>query len=331
MTAIDSPALTSHRPTQRPIWYFHLMALTTCLIWSFSYIHIIWLSDHLGPAQLVGLRMDFLALGLVALWIWRRPRLRGYTVRQWALFIALGLTSGPAYHLTLAWGAAENRIEASLIGLIIATVPIHVGWIAWVTLGERLSIRRIAGLLLGLGGIVLVVRGQYGGITLWQEQLAGPIAVTAAAILGALNTVMGRGARHAINPLDLLIISGSIGAAVCLAYQPFIDMPAAGDLPWTAWWAAFYLGIPAIGVAYLTWYSAVAGLPAASVAMYLFLTSVLSAAWAWLWQDNELGWFFAAGALLVFSGLLLEALRPRRPATPPQAARPSALPAEDPA
>lgn len=291
-------------PSSRSVWFYHAMALTTALIWSFSYIHVIWLSEHVSPTQLVGLRMNFFGLAIVAIWLWRRPKLSGFTLRHWLLIIAIGLVGGPGYHLMLAWGAAENRIEASLMGLIIATVPIHVGWLAWLALGERLTLQRITALALGLGGILLVVYGQFGEIAFWQPAIAGPVAVTIAAMLGALNTVMSRGARTIISPLDLLAISGVFSVVACLAYQPFVNMGDVLDMPWTGWWAAFYLGIPAIGVAYFAWFMAVSGLPAVSVAMYLFLTSVLSAFWAWLWQGNQLGWPYVLGSALVLSGLL---------------------------
>lgn len=287
------------------------MALMTALIWSFSYIHIIWLSEHLPPAELVAVRFDFFLLAVLGLWMWRRPNLWHLTGRQWMLVLGVGMVGGPAYHLSLAWGAAENRIEASLIGVIIATIPIHVGWIAWIALGERLTIRRILGLLLGLGGMLLVIYGQYGEISFWQgggiAALAGPIAVTVAAVLGALNTVLARAARHVIQPIDLMAVSGLVGVVVCLSYQPFVGMAEVSVMPWTAWWAAFYLGVPAIAIAYLTWYAAVSGLPSVIVAMYLFLTSVLSALWAWLWQDNTIGGWFVCGALLVLAGLVIPA------------------------
>lgn len=301
--------------------FYHLMALATCLIWSFSYVHIVWLSEHVGEVQLAALRHNFWIPVVVALLAWRRPRIRHLNLRQWMLVVGVALCSGPLYHLTLAWAGSEGRTSASLIGLIIATIPVHVGWIAWLTLGERLTPRRIAGLLLGLGGVVLVVLSQAarGGEAFAAASVAGPAAVVVATILGAINTVLGRAARTALKPLDLAAVSGAIAVAVMLLVQAFAGMEDVLGMPWQGWWASFYLGTMGIGLAYVLWFTALSGLPAAAVALYLFLPSVLSALWAWLWQDNEIGVPFFIASLMVLAGLLVGARRKQRDPAPSSA------------
>jgi drug/metabolite transporter (DMT)-like permease len=300
--------------------FHHAMALITSILWSFSYIHLIALGRYVTPEQLVVLRFEFSALALAAILLLRRPKLRGLSRTDWLLIIGIGLASGPAYHLVLSWAATNNRIDASLLGLIIATIPIFVGVLAWVCLGERPTLRRVLGLTLGLGGV---------GVVIWSKAdhasrdmtdatpftLAGPLAVLCGAIIAAVNTVMSRAARHAVGPIDLTCISGLIAISVCLAMHPFVGMQQVLNMPWQGWWAAFYLGFVAIGIANFSWYTAVAGLPAGSVAMYLFVPSVLSALWAWLWQDNHIGWGYIGGSALVLVGLLTGASGPKAEAS----------------
>lgn len=302
-----------HKDGLRPPWFFHGMALITVILWSFSYIHIIWLSRLVTPAQLVVLRFEFSALALVGILLWRRPKLSMLTPKDWLLIIAIGLASGPVYHYVLAWGAAGGRIDAALLGLIIATIPIYVGVLAWVFLGERPTLRRAVGLTLGVAGVAIVVLGRIDeqhharGHLSTMSTLIGPIAVTIAAIIAAMNTVMSRAARHALGPVDLTAVTGLIALAVCFAMHPFAHMGEVLSMPWQGWWAAFYLGFIAIGLANLSWYAAVSGLQAGSVAMYLFVPSILSALWAWLWQNNHIGWAYIAGSMLVLLGLLVGA------------------------
>jgi drug/metabolite transporter (DMT)-like permease len=80
-------------------------------------------------------------------------------------------------------------------------------------------------------------------------------------------------------------------------------------------------------VAWLTWASALAGLPAVTVAMYLFLASVLAALWGWLFDGSAPGWPFVPGALLVLAGLLIMA----RTGGGRRAAEPGAPPPSEPA
>ncbi|MGI9014525.1 MAG: hypothetical protein ACR2GY_09780 [Phycisphaerales bacterium] len=53
-------------------------------------------------------------------------------------------------------------------------------------------------------------------------------------------------------------------------------------------------------------------LPAVTVAMYLFISCILSATWAWLWQDNTINWEFFLGAGLILAGLLA-GIEPKQP------------------
>jgi len=297
-----------------------MLALGTALVWSFSYIHIVWLAESANPVQMVIVRNWMVSPVVAALWIAVRPRVRGLSWKEWALVATIAFASGPVYHLPLHWGGSEGRTNASLIGLIIATIPVHIGWLAWVILRESLTWRRVLGFLFGLGGIFVVLGGR--DIDLAPEHLEGPLAVTLAAVIAAFNVVLTRGARASFRPLELACLATTIAIVACLLATPFADMGALASMPFRGWWSAFYLGFFGIGVAYVLWFTALSGgLPAGSVAMYLFVPCVLSALWAWLWQDNQIGPAFFGGAGLVLVGLLVGASQ-RQP-TPPAGPEPA--------
>ena len=176
---------------RRPPLYFHAMAFATILIWSFSFLFIVKLNREMTSVGVVVLRFDLFALLVAALLVFRRPSLRGVTRRQWVIVLLLSLVGGPFYHLMFSWSAGTDasgtsRIDPPLLGLILATVPVHTGWLGWLALGERLTPTRIAALALGLGGVATVLIGRHGRIDLLPtEQLEGPIGATFAAVLGA--------------------------------------------------------------------------------------------------------------------------------------------------
>ena len=95
----------------RPAWFYHAMALCTVLVWSFSFLHIIILNEAVDPVTVVVLRKDIFALLLIGLFIWRRPKLRHLTRRQWILVLAMSLVSGPLYHFTFANASGEGRTK----------------------------------------------------------------------------------------------------------------------------------------------------------------------------------------------------------------------------
>ncbi len=182
-------------PTERAgerrdrLWPYHLAALATVLIWSFSFLFIIRLNEHLSPLGVVVVRKDIFLVLVIGLIIWRRPPIRQLTRRDWALLIGLALVSGPTYHVVFAWSAGQyapgrSRIDPGLLGLILATVPVHASWLAWIFLKERLTAIKVIALVFGLLGVATVLYGRFGRLDLLpREHLEGPMGATLSAIL----------------------------------------------------------------------------------------------------------------------------------------------------
>jgi drug/metabolite transporter (DMT)-like permease len=298
------------------------MALMTIVIWSFSFLFIVQLNRELTPIGVVVGRMDVFLLVLLAALIWRRPSLRGRSARQWCVVVALSLVGGPLYHNVFSWSAGTNasgvsRIDPALLGLILATVPVHTGWMARVFLGERLTTAKIIALTLGLGGVAIVIAGRHGRIDLWPaSNLEGPIGATVAAVLGAGIAVLMRAARTIYGPLDLMIVAGLLMVFWNALLHPWADLGRVADMSAAGWVALIVLGVFGLGVASVTWAAALSGLPAVTCAMYLFVACVLAAFWGWLFDGKPIGWPFVAGAALVLTGLVVMTRRPAPPAIP---------------
>ena len=132
-------------------------------------------------------------------------------------------------------------------------------------------------------------------------------------MLGGGIAVLTRGARTVYRPADLAAVCGAGMVILQLLLHPWSHLEQVTDMTAAGWLAALFLGFFGLGVAFLTWASALAGLPAVIAAMYLFLASVLAALWGWLFDATPIGWPFAIGATLVLSGLLVMAWSGGRP------------------
>jgi uncharacterized membrane protein len=109
---------------------------------------------HLAPIALfLGARF-FVAGALLLCWAWSAGELRRGL--PWFTLAWLGVLNQAGYQ-GLAWlGAA--RISAGLATIIASLSPITVACLAVPLLGERMSWRKAAGLLLGCAGAAWVVR-----------------------------------------------------------------------------------------------------------------------------------------------------------------------------
>jgi len=317
MSRIDADNIahsgSSPSDASKPLWVYHLLALCTITIWSFSFLFIVWVNEFLTPAGVVVGRKLIFGVFVLALLVWRRPNVRGLSLRDWAIVVVVAIVAGPMYHLIFAWSAGqtasgEPRIDTALLGLIIATVPVHTAWLARLFLGERMHFIKIIALVLGLGGVALVILGRYGRIDLLpREHLEGPIGVTIAAIVGGGIAVCTRAARKVYGPFDLVAVSGVLIVLMCAAFAPIAEMHRFASMPAIGWVGIGFLGLFGSGVAFVTWATALRGLQAATAATYLFMASVLGAIWAWIFRGQTIGWPFVPGAVMVFAGLLLMA------------------------
>ncbi len=144
-----------------------LLFCALCLIWGIPYLLIRIAVRELPPASLVLLRTAPVALLLLPFVVRRRGReaLRG----RWRWVLAYSLAELAVPWLLLAH--AEQRLSSSIAGLLVATVPL-MGAVLYRLAGdaERLSRRRLAGLVIGFVGVAALVGfDSTGG--------AGPVAV----------------------------------------------------------------------------------------------------------------------------------------------------------
>lgn len=132
-----------------------LPALLACyLVWGSTYLAIRWALVSFPPFFQMGTR--FLAAGVLLMaWVlWRGGPLP--TLAQWRNALAIGtLMLGGGMGLT---ASAEQHIGSGLIAAFIAVVPMLVcGW--GLLFGQRPSRLELAGMAVGIAGVLLLVRG----------------------------------------------------------------------------------------------------------------------------------------------------------------------------
>jgi len=134
-------------------WKIAIAFFAVYVCWGMTYLAMREAVVDIPPHLLSGSR--FVVAGLM-LYAW--TRLRGEappTARQWRWAVLIGgllLLGGNA---SVAW--AEERVPSGLAAVLIAVAPIWMVGMEWARGGIRPSKRVIAGLFLGLLGLVLLV------------------------------------------------------------------------------------------------------------------------------------------------------------------------------
>ncbi|OYX88571.1 MAG: EamA family transporter [Azorhizobium sp. 32-67-21] len=176
MTSNSVPQpLSAPRPSAGPA----LVGLF-CLLWSSAFaVGKIALADC-PPLLLLSLRFllaGLLLLGACAL----AGRMKGLTRRDWTALILAGLLNNALY-LGLSFSGMAT-VSSAFTAVIISANPLLTALVAGPVLGERLTLRKMAGLLLGFAGVIIVLRsrlaGGHEGLTGTLFVLAGLVALTA--------------------------------------------------------------------------------------------------------------------------------------------------------
>lgn len=193
-------------------------------LWGVSFLFIRVAVPALGPLVLADLRVLIAGGVLVAAAVVRRrrPALGG----GWRRYALLGaLNSAVPFALT---GFAALRLPASMLATLNASIPLFTAVVAAVWLGERLTGRKAAGLLLGVAGVAVLVG--------WSPLRIGGGVVLAlgcslvASCCYAAGAVYARRAFAGVAPFDLaigqLVAAGAVFLLPAVATAPR-ELPSA--------------------------------------------------------------------------------------------------------
>jgi drug/metabolite transporter (DMT)-like permease len=122
------------------------------LIWGSTFLAIRIAVESIPPLLMMGVRCVAAGVLLVG---WSTLRGERASAQAWGhATVAGALMFGCAYG-ALAW--AEQRIPSGVAALVVATLPLWVTALEWAHRGARPSLRALAGVAIGFGGVALLV------------------------------------------------------------------------------------------------------------------------------------------------------------------------------
>lgn len=220
------------------------------VLWGASFLFMRIAGPEFGAFALVEVRVAIAALVLLPLLV-ARGQLRELT-DNWATLGVLGVHNTAMPFFLLTW--ATLFLSAGIGGILNATAPIFAAVVAWAWLGEKLTISRVAGLLVGTVGVWLLVRDKIGA-SMGDTTLAVVAALGASLLYGIGGNFTRRYASH-VKPLA--VATGSqVGAALVLLPIAFVTWPAAA-VSARAWVAAVLMGVFSTALAYILYFRLIA-------------------------------------------------------------------------
>jgi drug/metabolite transporter (DMT)-like permease len=280
--------------------------LLLCLIWGSTWLFIKLGLKDLPPLTFAGIRFVIATIIVFSLIAVRRVPLPN-NKRDWTLLATTGVLSFTLNYGLVFWG--EQYISSGLAALLQSTLPAFGLIIAHFYLpGERMTLPRIGGVLLGVLGVGVVFSNQLqvsGPRALW-----GSAALVGSAFCAAYANVLVK--TYALNLQPTVLAGGQM--LFGLIPLLLIGIPLEGNplhYHWTpvAVLSLFYLAIVGTVVAFLLYYWLMHNMDVTKTMLIALVTPVVAVLLGMLILKEELHWRTLAGGAMIISGIGLIVLR----------------------
>lgn len=271
------------------------------LLWGGSFLFNGILVQTWPPLTIVTARV---MLAAAALWLFVRfsgiavPRRRDV----WLAFFGMGFLNNVLPFTLIVWG--QTHIASGLAAILNATTPLFGVIVAhFLTTDEKLTVNRLAGVVIGIAGVVWMIGpsvfGHVGG-ALWGE-----LAALAAAVSYAFAGIFGRRFRR-MGLAPILPAAGQVTASAIL----LLPVTLVVERPWTlpvggveTWAALLALALLSTAVAYILFFRILATAGATNLMLVTILIPPSAILLSALVLGEQLALRHLVGLVLIGIGL----------------------------
>jgi drug/metabolite transporter (DMT)-like permease len=276
-------------------------AILYVFLWASAFVPSRVLARGAPPLGILAIR--FLLAGGILLTIAAALRLRiPRDGRTWLRLLMLGL-GGNALYLGLTY-VALRHLSAGMGSIIASTNPLILALVAPWLLGEPLTKRKLIGLLLGFGGVVLAMHARAGSQAARLQDvllaLGGVLALVSSTILYK---------RMDERPHPLVLNGGQLLCAGVALVPASLALEGVPHVAWTApvaWSLAYLILVLSVGASML-WFWILQHGEASRVSAFYFLTPAFGLLLGAILLGEQLTPMDGASLVVIATGLWLAA------------------------
>jgi drug/metabolite transporter (DMT)-like permease len=276
-------------------------ALLAAAIWGGVFVVSKVVLDYVPPVTLVAIRY---LVALAVLWpLHARSGHRPVGRDDLPELAAIGIVG---FGVSIVAQFVGTQLSTAANGALITTAtPALVVLFAYLTLGESLSGRRLAGLGLATLGVVVVADPR--GAHLTPDLLLGNVLLSIAALTWALYSVLVKLAARRHSVLTVTTYAAVFGLLGTAPIAPF-ELIAVGlppEIPLLVPLGILYIGLVSTAGAFYLWNKGLALLDASTAAVLFFAQPVVGSILGWLLLNETLGTEFFLGGMLIVAGVAI--------------------------
>jgi drug/metabolite transporter (DMT)-like permease len=284
-----------------PAWRTPLELTLLGAIWGGSFLFMRMAAGDFGALPLVEARLG-LGASVLLPFLWRARS--QFTGRVWLRIFGIAAVNSVLPFTLFAWGA--ERAPAGIGAITNALTVMFTALVAFFFYGERIGPRRVAGLVAGFIGVVVLTSGKTAGADVGQAALAG----TAAALLYGIGVNLMR--RYLTGyPSGAVAAANLASGAVLLAPLAFLTWPRHVIAP-SSWIAALLLGVLCTGIAFVLYYRLLARIGGARASTVTYLIPLFGVVWAWLVLGEPVTLTMVLAGALILAGVAVSQQREKK-------------------
>lgn len=290
------------------------------LIWGAAFMFISMAVSEVPPLTYVWLRLTIATAAMWLYLLWRRES-AGLPRSVWGTILVLALINNVVPFILFGWG--QTQIASGLASILNATTPIWGVVVAHLfTRDERMTGRKLAGVVLGFAGVTVMIGPAL--LSSLGNNVLAQLACVTAALCYALAGVWARRFRAmGVSPVTVTTGQLTAGALIMLPLALLVDQPWTSALPsLKAIGAITALAVVCSAFAYILYFRLIDRAGATNALLVTLLVPPVAILLGVLFLGEALhprdfaGLALIALGLAAIDGRLLRLLR----ASPPQAA-----------
>jgi drug/metabolite transporter (DMT)-like permease len=283
---------------------FYFLITLLVLLWCGNFIALKICLQVMPPLGVTAFRVISAALILLLVYFrsQRQKRHRPLQRQDYGFFFKLALTGLVINQTLFVLGLSYTTVAHSAV--IVTFGPLFTLLFAWRRGQELLTTKKIAGMCLSVGGIVLLNFDK--DFTLQTQNLMGDLFTLMGSMAFAYFTVLSKNAASMYGPVPSTCLTYFAGACIFLPIGlPFFLKVSWLHLEWAPYLALFYVAVLSSVVAQLIFYYALRRMSASRLAALTYLQPVVTTISSVTLLSERLSINFIIGGSVVLSGILL--------------------------
>ncbi|GCL74033.1 DMT family transporter [Paenibacillus naphthalenovorans] len=266
-----------------------------CLIWGFNWVIMKQANSVFPPVLFAGYRFGLGAAVLLAFYVYKRVPLPDK--KDWKWIIACGLLHTTYFNIAIQ--LSLNEMSAGLTSVLTYSMPLWLTVMAhfWIP-GERLTLSKMAGVLLGIAGLFLALDVHWGG------GFGAFLLALSSGMAWAVSTViMKRKLVHCDN-MQFTTWQMAVGAVGLYLYSLCFEH---GESRWGIMPVIYivFAGVIASALAFILWFRILSTLEASKASISLLMVPVIGVLSGYLVLNESLNPATLGGIVCILAGVWL--------------------------